>query len=774
MTTPVPAPSGWKCSHPRAASGDGHGAVPIRAQHSRPTRPQLRERTRCGVSVAVARADGDDRESWPDPVLQTGVLVRRAVVGHLEHVHRAQFRMRPQEGLLGGRFEVSRQQQRQTRRAHQQDDARVVGAVRGRAGSRRPEHLPFQRPGPAPLPRRRRDDGDPGGRRGAPDHGRLRGRLLQDGGLDHTDGAAPQHPGQPSHVVGVKMRQQEQWDASHTQGPQAGVDRAGLRTGVHDDGRPGTGGEDGGVPLPHRALRVGPVRRRPAGDHPGRQRRPHHRDQQQHHQAGPDPAPPSVADSEPDDGRRDEDQEQPSAEPAGPGQLRPRQPGPRPRHGRDPPRRYPRAPGERLRRGQGQRGHCEDREAEHRGRTRRQLRQQVAGHRDEAHPGGEHDHHRRAHRLRRGGRPERVGEPRPHPPPPQGLAPPRPEGEQRPGGQHGEQETVAARQPRVVQHQQHHGRGQRRDQGPAPPGGEGEQGHRPAGGGPQHARLGPAHHHERQRQRGPAQGRGPQRQPQAGREPAPLGLLRAGRGPDEQVQHHGQVGPGDGQQVQQIGGLERRVQVGRHPGGVADHQPRQQGPRVGGEPFGGLPQPGPQAPRQALRRTGAAAHPGRGADGRPQQRHGPFPVQRRCQPGGHRQPGRGLQRGPSRVPGQHPHRCPDPGRHPVGPGHPGHHRVQDHPGRPAPAPGGAGVRADGELHQDPGVLPGQPGHGPRPRLRPLQPGHPRPGGRAQQRGGRGRTYPPQRLRPAGGRQQQHPRHGHREPRSDGGPRPGQP
>src|SRR5689334_8752366 len=43
MTTPVPAPSGWKCSHPRAASGDGHGAVPVRAQHGRPTGPQLRE-----------------------------------------------------------------------------------------------------------------------------------------------------------------------------------------------------------------------------------------------------------------------------------------------------------------------------------------------------------------------------------------------------------------------------------------------------------------------------------------------------------------------------------------------------------------------------------------------------------------------------------------------------------------------------------------------------------------------------------------------------------
>ncbi|MEU8432212.1 hypothetical protein AB0F18_04760 [Streptomyces sp. NPDC029216] len=72
------------------------------------------------------------------------------------------------------------------------------------------------------------------------------------------------------------------------------------------------------------------------------------------------------------------------------------------------------------------------------------------------------------------------------------------------------------------------------------------------------------------------------------------------------------------------------------------------------------------------------------------------------------------------------------------------------------------------------MLPGQPGHGPRPRLGPLQPGHPRPGGRAQQGGGRGRTDLPPRLRPASRRHQQHPRRDHRDPHPDGTPRPRHP
>ncbi len=221
--------------------------------------------------------------------------------------------------------------------------------------------------------------------------------------------------------------------------------------------------------------------------------------------------------------------------------------------------------------------------------------------------------------------------------------------------------------------------------------------------------------------------------------------------------------------MQQVGGFERVVQLGRDPGGVPDDQRRQQGAGVPAEPVGGLPQPGAQPPGGPLREVRAPRHPGRDVAGRPEQRHGPLPLPRRGQPGRDRDPDRGLQPGPLRMPGQHPDRGLHPGAHAVGARHPGHHRVQHHHGRPAPAPGGPGIGAHGELHHDPGVLPGQPGHRPRPRLGPLQPGHPRPGGRAQQRGRHSRAGPPPGPRPTAPRHQQHPRDGHRDPRPEGTP-----
>ncbi|KJY37356.1 hypothetical protein VR44_05870 [Streptomyces katrae] len=161
------------------------------------------------MPVAVARADRDKGEPWPDPVHEARVLVRRAVVGDLEHVHPPQFRMLPQQGLLGSRFEVTEQQERQPRVARQQDHARIVGPLRHRRGGRRPQHLPLQPPGPPPLPRHRRHDGHPGPRRRPPDQGRPVGRIRHGRGLDHTHGTAPQHPGQPAHVVGMEVRQQQ-------------------------------------------------------------------------------------------------------------------------------------------------------------------------------------------------------------------------------------------------------------------------------------------------------------------------------------------------------------------------------------------------------------------------------------------------------------------------------------------------------------------------------------------------------------------------------------
>lgn len=691
-------------------------------------------------------------------------------MGDLEDVHRPEVRAGPQESLLRGWFEVAEQEQGQPRAAHQEGDARVVGALGRRPVRRRPEHLPFERPGPAPLSLHRLHDRHPGRRRGPPDELGLPARLFQRGGLNHTHGPTPQHPRQASDVVGVKVRQQEQRHPPHTQGAQTVVHRSGLRAGVHHQGLTGSDGEHGGVPLPHGALDVTPVGRRPAGERTGELRRPQYGQEQQRRQGGtqpPAPAEPGTSDHH--DHQGGGGQQNTAGEPTRPRQLRAREPGPGPGHAGDPPGRHRRAPGEQLRGGHPHRSHRERGEAEDRRGARRQLGQQVARHGHQADPGGEHGHHGRAHRLRGRGGPQRLGRPGPHPTAPQGFAPPGSEGEQCPGGQDGEQEAVAAGQPGVVEHQQQHGGAQGRDQGSAPPRGDGQQGDRPAGGGPQHARLRPAHHHERQRQGRPAQGGDPQRESEPGRQPAPFRLLRAGRGPDEQEQHHGQVGPGDGQQVQQVGGPEGLVQIGRNPGGVPDDQSRQQGPGIRCEPLGGLAQPGPQPPREPLDGVRAAGHPGRGVTGRTQQRHGPLPTPRRSQPGDHHHPGGRLQPGPSRMPGQHPHRGLDPGDRPVGPGHPGHHRVEDHHGRPAPAPGGLRVGADGEFHEDTGVLPGQPGHRPGPRLGPLEPRHPRSGGRAQQGRRRGRGEPPQRSRTPARAQHQQARADHPQAHPEGGP-----
>lgn len=592
MPGTAPSANGRERAQSRAAAGDGDRTVFVRAQHCRAELPQPGERTRRGVPVPVPGAHGDDREARPDPLVQAGILMGAAVVGDLEDVDGPQFRMVPQQGLLGTRFEVAQQEEGQARGAHQQGHARVIGAL-GEGVPGRPQHLPLQRPGPAPLPLHGADEGNPRGGRRPPYERGLPGRFFQSGDLHHTHRAALEHPRQPAHVVGVKVRQQDQRHPAHAQLPQARVHRPRLGARVHHHGRTRADREYGGVPLAHRALGVDPVGRWPALDRTNDQWRPEYGEDQQHGQGGGEPS--STADPPAEQYRREggRGEQQPSAHPAGPAQLRPGQPRPAPGHGGDPPGGHARAPGEHLGHGPAHRGRGQRGEPEDRGGSRRQLRQQVAGHRHQAHPGRQHRHDRRAHRLggRRGR--QRLGEAGPRPAPPQGLAPPGSQRQQGPGGQDGEEEAVAPGQPGVVEHQEHDGGGQRRDQGSAPPGGDGQQGDRAAGRRPQHAGLRPAHHHEGQGQCHPAQGRRPQREPQPRGEPAALGPLRAGRGSDQQEEHHGQVGAGHGQQVQQIGGAERVVQIGLHPRGVPDHQPGQQGPGVRGQPVGDLAQPGP-------------------------------------------------------------------------------------------------------------------------------------------------------------------------------------
>ncbi len=602
MPAPFSPPVGRNRSQPRTCARDGDRPVGVGAQHGRSRRPQPCERSGCGVPVPVSGTGRDDRQARPDPLVQFGFLVCGAVVGDLDDIHRVPLRTLPQEGLLRGRFEVTEQEQRQARGPHQQGHAGIVRPLGRRARRGGPQHLPVQRPGPAPLPLGCRHDGYAGGRRGPPDEGGLPGGLLVPGGLNHTDRPAAQHPGQAGHVVGMEVREQDQRHPAHAQRAQAVVHRAGLRSGVHHHGRSRSDGEYGGVTLAHRALDVAPVGRRPAGDRTDELRRPQHGEEQQPGQPAADPPAAQEPGAEPYDGQGGGGQQQAARDSSGPGQLGPRQPRPGPGHCGDPSGGHPRASGEEFGGGHPHRGRREGREPEDGGRPGRQFGQQVARHRDQADPGREGGDDRGAHGLCGSGGRERLGEPGPHPAPAQGLAPQGSQCQQGSGGQDGQQEAVASGQPRVVEHQQQHGGGQGGNQGPAPPGGDGQEGDGPAGRGPQHARLRPAHHHERERQRGPAQGGRPQGEPEPRCQPAPFGLLRAGRGADEQEEHHGQVRPGHRQQVQQVGGPEGLVQVGRDPGGVADHQTRQQGPGVRREPLGGFPQPCPQPPGDPLGR----------------------------------------------------------------------------------------------------------------------------------------------------------------------------
>lgn len=456
MTVSITSSPGWKRTQPNAGSTDGDRTVGVGAEHRRPHGPQAGERTRRRVPVAVFCTDGNNREPRPDPLVQPGILVRGAVVGDLEDIDRAQLRILPQEGLLRLRFEVAEQQQGDSRTADQQHDARVVGPFEGRPGRRRPQHLPFEGAGPAPLPLHGPHDRHARGRRGPPDELGLPVRLFQHGGLDHPHGAAAQDALQTSHVVGMEVRQQQHRHPPHPQLAQALVHRPGLRARVHHQRLPRAGGEHGSVPLPHGALDVAPVGRRPAGERTGELRWPQYREEQQHRQRGAQPPPPPPPGAEDAGRRRRGGQQQTAGEPARPGHLRAGKPGPGPRDGRDPACGHSGAPGQHLRGGHRERGRRQRGEAEDGRRAGGQLGQQVARHRHQADPGREHGDDGSAHRLGGRGGAHRLGEPGPHPPPPQGPAPPGSESQQRPGGQDREQEAVAVGQPRVVEHQQQH------------------------------------------------------------------------------------------------------------------------------------------------------------------------------------------------------------------------------------------------------------------------------------------------------------------------------
>ncbi len=716
------------------------------------------------MPVGVARPHRDDGQPGPRPVQQLGVLVSRAVVGDLQDVHRRQLRIPLQEGVLRGRFEVAEEQEGQLPGADEKGDAGVVGAALrlGRLPrARRPQHLPGQRTEPTAFTGCRGDDRDTRAARLAVDERGLPGRFFERGALDRPHRPAAQDAGQSVHVIGVVVRQQQERHGPDAQRAETAVDGPGLGSGVHDDGRSVTRCERQGVALSHVAGREPPAGRRPAGDDPGQGSRPDDRQGEEEcaDRAEPSPSAPTTGqarlglplgapggsvDRVPGghDGRGHQRRPRPAARP---GELRAGERRAGPRHGRRPGRGPAREPGEAVRHGSGERCGDQGREAQDRGRGDRELREQVAGNADQAHPGRQQHDHRRAGGLRRRGRRQGLRESGRHTTPAQRRAPARGHRQQGAGGQDGQQEPVTPRQPGVIEHQRQDGRRQGGQQGAAAARGEGEQGDQAAGRGPEHARLRPAHHDEPQHQQPAHDRRPPQRDAQPPGQAPAFGPRRQMRGADQQGEQDGQVASGDGEEVSQVRGVERLVEIGRDAGRVPDHQARQQGPRVrrqsvGGlaqaraEPCGGLLEPGrlPDHPRRSVPDADDGRDPVAVVRGRRQPAGHPEPGGRQdAQPVGpdEEQDGRpDLGRGRRPPPGDH-----DPGRLPLhGDGRGGPHRPAD------PRPDRPGVLDHRDIERRLRVLRRQPRHRPPPAVRCPQRADHGAGGTAQQHGGGGR------------------------------------
>jgi hypothetical protein len=87
-------------AEPRSHPDDRHIAAAIGAQHPCAGRGQTREHRLARVAIVVARTDTDQRDPRPHEVQELLILIRRAMMGHLEHVGTQQRRIRRGDELL--------------------------------------------------------------------------------------------------------------------------------------------------------------------------------------------------------------------------------------------------------------------------------------------------------------------------------------------------------------------------------------------------------------------------------------------------------------------------------------------------------------------------------------------------------------------------------------------------------------------------------------------------------------------------------------------------
>lgn len=344
------------------------------------------------------------------------------MVGDLQDVDAREVRDGGQERVLGRGLQVAEEEHGEPCGADQQGDAGVVGigtvGAREEGGHGRPQHTPVEGAQAAALPGRRAQQGNAGGGRLTAYEGGLVGGFVEGGGLDRAHGTAAQDPGEAGDMVGVEMREDEQRDRGDPERTQAAVDEAGLRAGVHHDGGAVARGEHQSVALADVAGHQPPGRGRPAGHRAGQRRGTY--DGQHEQQRGGRAQPGTVQEAAP---RRDhhhgDGRQQQGARPgAGPVERRPGQGGAAPGHRRDPAGGPARDPGEGLGDGHGEGRRGQGGEAEDGGGAHREFRQQVAGDGDQADVGGQHRHHRGAHRLCGRRRGQDLREARWHPPVP--------------------------------------------------------------------------------------------------------------------------------------------------------------------------------------------------------------------------------------------------------------------------------------------------------------------------------------------------------------------
>ncbi len=196
------------------------------------------ENPRRRVPVVVV-ADADQGEPGVHTGQQIVVLMRRAVVGDLEHVGR-QVWLGAEQGSLRGRFEVAGEQHADAVDVGGDDHAAVVGR-RLRRGDEpaRPEHLELERRADAPPFTGLCDAHRHTGRvKPVPDLRGVRRRVVQRRDEHLPDGASGEHAGNAGHVVGVEMREHQQRHMLHSERIEATPDVARLRPGIDDHGRP--------------------------------------------------------------------------------------------------------------------------------------------------------------------------------------------------------------------------------------------------------------------------------------------------------------------------------------------------------------------------------------------------------------------------------------------------------------------------------------------------------------------------------------------------------